>query len=309
MAISFLFTVGAAMAFIPAGVVLFLVLDQYAEPRVPKSLFDERKVFLTFAVGIPVGIILGLIFLAYAQALSTASAGAIGAASVYFLLFLLVAALARRVLVHTKTFGGSGGKDPLVPVHTFSFGAVAGATIGLALSLEQFSVFYPKGSPPSAEVLLLLAGYSLGFILLEAWAGLRFGRAMRKGFSWLPPFSVLVGEALGLLAMSPLFAGLPAEGAVGLGLMILVGAWALAREERAALRPLRRTSGIEKERSTAKFSRGSVVEEGAEGPSSDETPSEAREPQPSGPSDPAQTTEPSAAGGPDQEATTEAPSR
>ena len=261
MPITFLFTAAAVFAFLPTAILLFAVLDRYAAPKVPKSLFDERKVFLTFAVGIPLGIVLALIFLAYAQSLSPTTGGDVGAASLYFLLFILVAALLRRVLVRTKTFGGIQGGDPQLAVHTFSYGAVSGATVGLGLSLEQLDVFFPGGHVPPPQFFLLLLAFSTDLLLLEAWAGLRFGRAMRKGFSWLPPWSVLIGEALGLLALSPIFAGLPQVGDVTLGVLFVAACYAIYREEPRALRPLRKAAGLLLEGSAGKFGRG------AQGPS------------------------------------------
>lgn len=264
MAVTFLFTLAAAIAFLPAGALLFLVLDRYAAPKVPKNLFDEKKVFLTFAVGIPLGIVLGLIFLAYAESLCPCNNGDISAPSIYFLLFLLVAALIRRVLVRTKTFGGIQGSDPQLPVHTFAYGALSGATVGLALALEQFELFYPKGNAPSLSEVLVLLGFACDLILVEAWAGLRFGRAMRKGFSWLPPFPVLAGEALALLALSPIFAGYTDVGDVTLVVLFLGGAWALAREEGKALRSLRRAAGLDPSTRRQPFGRGSRRKGGSE---------------------------------------------
>lgn len=256
MAVTFLFTLAAAIAFLPAGALLFLVLDRYAAPRVPKNLFDEKKVFLTFAVGIPLGIILGLIFLAYAESLCPCNNGDISAPSIYFLLFVLVAALLRRLLVRTKTFGGIQGGDPQLPVHVFSYGALSGATVGLALALEQFELFYPKGNAPALSEVLVLLGFATDMVLLEAWAGLRFGRAMRKGFSWLPPFSVLAGEALGLLALSPIFAGYTDVGDVTLVLLFVGASWALVKEEARALRMLRRAAGLSRGAKGPRFGRG-----------------------------------------------------
>lgn len=254
MAVTFLFTAGAAMALLPAGLLLYFVLDPYAEPKVPKTLFDERKVFLTVPVGIVAGVVLALVTLAYFTALGPG--GSLAVASVYLLLFIFVAALMRRVLIRFKTFGGVGGADPLVPVHTFAFGAVSGATIGLGLSVVQFAA-YP--SPPAVEYVFLL-GYSADLVLLEAWAGLRFGRAVRRGFSWLPPTPVVVGELLGLLALSPAFAGYPWEGGACLAVLFAAGVYVIAQEAPRALKVLRTTAGLEGAGEGKRFGRGGVAE-------------------------------------------------
>ncbi len=215
MATTYLLTLFAAMAFVPTIVVLYLALDPYTAPKVPVSLFEERKVFLTFAVGIPGSIPLALVFLLYAGAVQAPNPFI---ALVWALVFVLVASLGRRILLGTKTFGGAGGNDPAAPVFAFSFGAVSGATIFLALALNQAQI----SSFPSGETLGLLAGFSVDLGLLEAWAGLRTGERLREGFSWLPPWDVFVIElvTLGLL-------GVPFLGIEGLKELGLVAAFVL----------------------------------------------------------------------------------
>ncbi len=196
MATTYLLTLVAAMAFVPTVVLLYLALDPYTAPKVPVSLFEERKVFLTFAVGIPGSIPLALVFLLYAGAVQAPNPFI---ALIWALVFALVASLGRRILLGTKTFGGAGGNDPAAPVFAFAFGAVSGATIFLALALNQVQI----NSIPSGETLGLLAGFSVDLGLLEAWAGLRTGERLREGFSWLPPWDVFVVElvCLGLLGV------------------------------------------------------------------------------------------------------------
>lgn len=255
MAATFLFTLAAVIAFLPVGLLLFFVLDRYAAPRVPKSLFDEKKVFLTFAVGIPLGIVLGVIFLAYASSLT---AGDLGGASLLLLVFVLAAALLRRILVLTKTFGGVGGSDPLVPVHAMSYGAVSGGTVALALGFDLFGA-YPNATLSN---FLVLGGTALDLVVVEGWAGLRFGRAMRKGFSWLPPLPVMGGEILALLALAPAFSGFPDVAAVSIPVFFVGAAWYLAREEPRALRDLRRSRKAALEPTSGKFGRASQEESG-----------------------------------------------
>jgi hypothetical protein len=249
MAATFLFTVDAVIAFLPVAVLLFLVLDKYAAPRVPKSLFDEKKVFLTFAVGIPLGIVLGVIFLAYASSLNV---GDLGGSSLYALLFVLVAALLRRMLVYTKTFGGVGGSDPLIPVHVMAYGAVSGGTVALALGFDLFG----SSSFPTVWTFLILAGTAGVMVIMEAWAGLRFGRAMRKGFSWIPPIAVVVGELVGLVALAPAFSGFPDAAAVTIPLFLVGGSWAMFQEEPKALRGLHRSRDAIQKENVGKFGRG-----------------------------------------------------
>ncbi len=215
MATTYLLTLVAAMAFVPTIVLLYLALDPYTAPKVAVSLFEERKVFLTFAVGIPGSIPLALVFLLYAGAVQVPNPFI---ALVWALVFALVASLGRRILLGTKTFGGAGGNDPAAPVFAFSFGAVSGATIFLALALNQVQI----NSVPSAETLGLLAGFSVDLGLLEAWAGLRTGERLREGFSWLPPWDVFVIElvSVGLL-------GVPFLGIEGLKELGLVAAFVL----------------------------------------------------------------------------------
>lgn len=253
MAVTFLYSAVAAIVYIPVAVLLFLVLDRYAEPRVPKSLFDERKVMLTFVVGIALGLILSVIFVFYTSSLAS-NPPAWGGAIIYAILFLVVAALIRRVLVRTKTFGGIGSSDPLLPVHTFSFGAVSGATIALGLGLDLFGTSVAN-VPYDLGILTLI---SLDLMLVEAWAGLRFGRLVRRGFSWLPPASILAVEALTLLAIAPVFAGAAYAGDAALGVLLVASILAVHREEPRALKALRRAVGVDAEVRAGRFGRGTV---------------------------------------------------
>lgn len=278
MATTYLLTLVAAMAFVPTVVLLYLALDPYTAPKVPVSLFEERKVFLTFAVGIPGSIPLALVFLLYAGAVQAPNPLV---ALIWALVFALVASLGRRILLGTKTFGGAGGNDPAAPVFAFAFGAVSGATIFLALALNQVQI----NSIPSGETLGLLAGFSVDLGLLEAWAGLRTGERLREGFSWLPPWDVFVVElvCLGLL-------GVPFLGIEILKELGLIAAFALLflflrSDVPRIFGRLRKRSARDRGR---RFGRGAAVEgetlrtgENSPGPSSPEgTPAPGGDPPP-----------------------------
>jgi hypothetical protein len=274
MSVTFLFTGVAAIAFVPVAVLLFLVLDRYAEPNVPKSLFDEKKVMLCFAVGIVLGLVLSVIFVAYAFFLNSLDPAGIALSAAGF---LLATALLRRAFVSTKTFGGAGGRDPLLPVHTLAFGAVSGGTIGLGLGLDLFATSPNAG----LSTLLLLLGISLDLMLVEAWAGLRFGRAMRNGLTWVPPLPVLLGEGAALLAIAPIFAG---EAEIGYGALVVLFAgasYAIYREEPRALRSLRKMVGAEPEGPReSRFGRGAEESPQGAGPDAEGVPLPSKEARP-----------------------------
>lgn len=274
MAVTFLFSAVAAIAFIPVGVFLFLILDRYAEPNVAKSLFDERKVTLTFIIGLVLGLVLAVIFVSYAFYLNQlyVDPSDIGGASLLALVFLLVAAFLRRAVFHTRRFGGlggTGGKDPLVPVYMLSYGAMSGATVSLGLGLDIFA----GSASQTPSTFVLLAFLSCDMIVVEGWAGMRFGRAMLKGASWIPPIPVVLGEAGALAGVGTMFLGLQLYALVPMGIVLLAGVTAVFREEPKALKGLRRALGIEKQQRTTRFGRGEAPPGAAglpEGPSTSE---------------------------------------
>ncbi|MDG6917595.1 MAG: hypothetical protein JRM85_08395 [Nitrososphaerota archaeon] len=236
MTAPYLLTVVAAMAFVPTIALLFVALDPYTEPRVDVSLFEERKVFLCFAVGLPGSIPLALVFLLFT--------GAVGAsdlvtAAVWAIVFVLVASLGRRIFFSTKTFGGAGGSDPTAPVFGLSFGAVSGATVFLGLAIAQIQI----GAGPSPETLALLGVFSVDLGLLEGWAGLRAGERLREGFSWFPPADVLGLELVGLLLLGLPFLGIAGINVASLAVLLALDLFLLYRDAPRILGRLRKRTG------------------------------------------------------------------
>jgi hypothetical protein len=252
MAAPYLLTVMAAMAFVPTIALLFVALDPYTEPRVDVSLFEERKVFLCFAVGLPGSIPLALVFLLFT--------GAIGAsdlvtAAVWAIVFVLVASLGRRIFFSTKTFGGAGGSDPAAPVFGLSFGAVSGATVFLGLAIAQIQI----GAGPSPETLALLGVFSVDLGLLEGWAGLRAGEHLREGFSWFPPADVLGLELVGLFLLGLPFLGIEGINVASLVVLLALDLFLLYRDTPRILGRLRKRRGKSKGGQFSRLPPGSKV--------------------------------------------------
>ncbi len=223
---SALLTEAAFIALIPAGALLYLILDRYATPRVPVSVFDERNLLIAFVAGIPGGLPLALLFLVYEGSLASLD---LVSATAYLLLFLAVATLGRTILLKIQRFGGKEGKLRAAPFYALAFGCGSAVTIMLATAdsaLPGTNQLY--GFP----ALMLL---SIDLVLLESWAGIRFARRKDTNFR----IFVIAGiEALGLVAAAPLFIGIQYVQFGALFLLLALTAYLVHSEDLHTLRPL-----------------------------------------------------------------------
>lgn len=219
-------TAAAFLAILPAGLLLFLLLDRYAAPKVTVSVFEEYKVLVAFIVGIPAGLPLAVIFLVYADSLGNYDA--LGA-FIYLFLFVAVASLGRIIFLRFRTFSGEDRRGAKTPFYALAFGCGTAVSVMLAAGNLALSL------GTAAETVALVGVLSCDMALLEGWAGLRFSSAHVKRGSVFP---VLLVEGLALFAVSPLYFQLPYLNlAALLGLLVALGLLAL-RDEEAILRPL-----------------------------------------------------------------------
>lgn len=222
----------AILALIPAGLVLFAVLDRYAAPRVPESRFDERKLLLAFVVGIPAGLPLAILFLLFTRAWATL---AWETAAIYAVLFAAVAAVERRLFLQFGTFGGRPRPSLRAAFYAFGLGGGNAVVVALATTLSDFT-----SGIPGPEILGLFFLLSCDLALIEGYAGIRTARARREGFSWLPPLDVLAIEAVTLPVVGTLYLSLGFVKVALLLTWLLAAIILLTREEQRTLRPLLR---------------------------------------------------------------------
>jgi hypothetical protein len=223
-------TEAAFIALIPAGALLFLVLDRYASPRVPTSVFEEYKVLVALILGIPAGLPLAIIFEFYAI---NVTGFFFGDALIWFLMFVLVASLGRMIFLRFKLFAGDDKRSDKSPFYVMAFGCGTAVTILLAEGN-----YYLAGSadlPTAILWAILLSLLSIDIALMEGWAGLRHTSARLKGE---PIYTISIVEAAALVAFAPLYLGLGWIAAVPMVVAMLVLVRLLMREELSSLRPL-----------------------------------------------------------------------
>ncbi len=224
--ITTILTEAAFLAIIPAAALMYVLLDRYATPRVPESIFDERNLLVAFVAGIPGGLPLAVLFLIYAGSLQQWDLVSAGA---YLLLFVAVAMLSRVVLLKIRRFGGKSGRLRTAPFYALAFGC--GNAVVIVLAAADSSL--PNSNPLYAFGAFLLLSAVL--CLVEAWAGIRFAR---RNAPTLRVLSISSVEALMLVAIAPLYLGVQYVQFASMLGMFLLALLLLQREDRDALHRL-----------------------------------------------------------------------
>lgn len=251
--------IAATLGLLPAAAVLLVVLDRYAAPKVAVSVFDERKLFLAYVVGIPAGTPLALVFVLFAGYSQGADWGGL---FITLALFVTLSLLTRRLFLRIRRFGGPGGRGRQSPFYAFGFGTGIGTAIAFGASLWEFQL-----SSVPLETYPLLLGLSVVVVLLESWIGLRTAHDLRDSPSRWPALMPLLLEAAVIAGFIPFYLGYAEiRVLVLLGLVILLSLF-LWIEEWRALRPSLPTGS-----GTGRFSR-----QGEEGTKGRPLPSESSE--------------------------------
>lgn len=219
-------TEAAFIALVPAGLVLYMVLDRYASPKVPETLFDEKNLLLAFVVGIPAGLPLTVIFLIYSDSLIS---GALISSIACLLLFVAVANLGRMIFLKIKRFAPEDPTNPNRIFNTFAFGCGTAVTIILGATNSGLTL------GPALDVAILFSALSADVALLEGWAALRYAGS-HTSMMWL--YQVAGIEALALLAISPLYLGAGYFSLLTLLVLFVVLLYLLTGEDLRQLRPL-----------------------------------------------------------------------
>ena len=149
-----------------AGVVasagfVFVEIGRYAEPQVPRTLFNERKLLFAFTAGLFVGSALLALFVLFATSLAV---GGLLGALLLFLGLLGVLEIAQLLIVRSVYFGS----EPAVPFYVLGYRAGAAGLLGIGTVSDYLSL----GAPTVAGVVGSLT-VAVAFVLLLAASGIQ----------------------------------------------------------------------------------------------------------------------------------------
>ncbi len=168
LAISFLVGVG------PAAALMWVSLRRFDYPMAPKALFDDRRVFLAFAVGMGFGVFASVltIFLS----VMVAAAGGFGGTLSLFVVALFEVSF---MLVYLNRPGYRGRFETTFYGTSLGLGAAATLTMASAFSLNPTLA----GSPELAGLLALFA-VSMALILGSTGSLVGFGTARQQAIRY-----------------------------------------------------------------------------------------------------------------------------
>jgi len=217
-------TIAGVVGVVLSGAFLWWEVGRFAEPQVPETRFDERKLLAAYTVGLFAGVPLGVAYVLYV--VSAANGALVGA--VLFLVLLVVGTEAGQILVGRTRYWGTG---PALPFYLVSFRSGVGGILALA------AVAYYLGGTSWPTVVGLSAALltAVALVALEVAGGLlsivdRRPEAGRVG-------GAVAGGLFGVVAFFLLALG-PAAGPFGMVLAPLVvtgGAFVVYRGRRAIL--------------------------------------------------------------------------
>jgi len=216
--------VGGGVGIVLSGAFLWLEVGRYAAPQVPVTVFDERKVFAAYTVGLFVGVPIAVAY--YLLVYSLVSGGLFGTA-LGLVGVVAGAELAQRYLVRSRYWGGRAD----VPFHAVSLRAGIGGI--LALTVVALYLGTPGTLTALGVVTAVLTAVAL--VALEVAGGLLSLRYQGSNVSRVGgpvPSAVFSAVAFFLLGIGSV-AGL--TGALGAPIVVLAGSLLAYRGRRAIL--------------------------------------------------------------------------
>jgi hypothetical protein len=188
------FFAAGAVGIGPAFFLMFYTLRRYEYPFVEKALFRSERLFLSFAIGLVVGVITAVIFNAFLVATTIAAFLALLAVAVFEESFKLV-------YLNYKLFRGNF--DTVFYGPGLSFGMAA--TFAMAFTFQAFTQpDVPLGAlVVNVIVLVLLA---IGLNALHFYTGAVQGSGAGRGAPWRSYFQSLGARAVFALLLAPFLA-------------------------------------------------------------------------------------------------------
>lgn len=183
------FFIAGALGIGPAIFVLWHALRRYDYPYVEKALFDSRKVFFSFAVGM----VFGVVSSSFGGFLPGFDVASVLSLSITLALLeesfkLVYLNLKRFQRKFDTTFYGS------------SLGLGMASTIALANAYIQ-----PKGTLFTLNYLILLLIFSIGINSLHCFTGALIGFASSKGRSWFSFLKAVLSRIVFAVLILPFF--------------------------------------------------------------------------------------------------------
>jgi hypothetical protein len=216
--VNFPLSIGGLVGVGLSGAFMYWQVGKYAAPQVPRTLFDERKEFFAYTVGLFVGIPLALPLLFYLDALGF---GALEAAAIDLALFIVGTEIAQWFLLRTVYFGtGESGAF-------YALGFRAGAAGLFALALVTQNLSSVNATVLGFAVVLV---QSIALLTLEVAAALLSVRGpARLGRLGGSPVSGGLFATVGLIMIGLGSISGSSIAIVGAGLAALIGAWVYQR--------------------------------------------------------------------------------
>lgn len=190
----------------PALVLLYVAIGPYTYPQTDKAFFEDRKLFLLFAVGMVLGVIL---FSSYTWFPWSSIFVAVGFAIILELVKLIILNLPRFQRRLDTVFYGT------------SLGIGMGATFGFGMAFYTLTV----AQDPGLSDYLIIAALTLQQVLLHCSTGTTIGEGVVRGYPW-----EFLAQAIGVnlifqFLMLPLYSGTYPIGYVTLPLALIFVAW------------------------------------------------------------------------------------
>ncbi|MFQ6013667.1 MAG: hypothetical protein ACE5LS_08530 [Thermoplasmata archaeon] len=186
------FFAAGAVGIGPAFLLMFYTLRRYEYPYVEKALFRSERLFLSFAIGLIIGVITAVVFDALQVATVVVAFLALVAVAVFEESFKLV-------YLNYKLFRGNF--DTVFYGLGLSFGIAA--TFSMAFAFQVFTGPAAVLTPLSVALLLIL---SLALNALHFYAGAVQGSGAGRGAPWRSFLQALGARGVFALLLAPFFA-------------------------------------------------------------------------------------------------------
>lgn len=186
----------------PALIMLWLALRKYDYPYVEKTLFDARKVFLMFAVGIVFGMVAGALYYYISKDNILIYSN---------FLFILLIATGLAIFEEMFKFVVLNLKRLQLKFDTVFYGFSLGVGLSstFVLSHVYFTILLYSSVPPNVWVSLVV--FSVTLCLIHGSTGAIIGYGSAKGRPWHFFLEAMVIRAFFIIILIPILVGMGEE--------------------------------------------------------------------------------------------------
>ncbi|MCI4346078.1 MAG: hypothetical protein L3K07_04925 [Thermoplasmata archaeon] len=226
-------SVGGLAGVLLSGGFIYWQIGRYAAPQVPETLFEERRLFIAYAVGLFVGAPLILPFLFYLSALRN---GALDVALLDLFLLLAGTEAAAYLTRRARYFG----RDAAGPFYALSLRAGAAGILTVALVTGAFS----PSAPQLAEIPVVFA-QAVAIIAVSTAAGyLAIRLPDRRGLLAGSPIGAALFAVFGYALIGGAEVLDPATGFASAALAVAGSTWVIFRLRDTVLGRIPPPSGV-----------------------------------------------------------------